>query len=94
MKLLALDTATEQMAVAVGKGESAWTHGSAGGALASATLVPTVLACWPRGVGLADLDAIAFGQGRAPSPGCAPRCRWPRGWPSGPASRCCRWTAC
>lgn len=64
MKLLALDTATEQMAVAVGVGESAWTHGSAGGALASATLVPTVLDLLAQaGVGLSDLDAIAFGQG-------------------------------
>ncbi|WP_374586557.1 tRNA (adenosine(37)-N6)-threonylcarbamoyltransferase complex dimerization subunit type 1 TsaB [Ideonella dechloratans] len=64
MKLLALDTATEQMAVAVGVGESAWTHGSAGGALASATLVPTVLELLAQaGLGLSDLDAIAFGQG-------------------------------
>lgn len=64
MKLLVLDTATEQMAVAVGVDESTWTHGSAGGALASATLVPTVLDLLAQaGVGLSDLDAIAFGQG-------------------------------
>ena len=64
MKLLALDTATEQMAVAVGKGEDAWTHNGAGGALASAALVPTVLALLAdSGLALADLDAIAFGQG-------------------------------
>lgn len=64
MKLLVLDTATEQMAVAVGRGEAAWTHGSAGGALASAALVPTVLALLTEGgLALAELDAIAFGQG-------------------------------
>ena len=31
---------------------------------------------------------------RAPSPACAPPARWRRAWPSAPASRCCRSTAC
>lgn len=64
MKLLALDTATEQMAVAVGVEDAVWTHNSAGGALASATLLPTVLALLNQGgTALSELDAIAFGQG-------------------------------
>jgi tRNA threonylcarbamoyladenosine biosynthesis protein TsaB len=62
--LLAFDTATEQMSIAVAVGERVLTHEAAGGALASATLIPAILALLARaGVGLRDLDAIAFGRG-------------------------------
>lgn len=64
MKLLALDTATEQLAVAVAHGEASWTLNAAGGALASATLVPDLLGLLAQaGLTVADLDAVAFGQG-------------------------------
>ena len=62
--LLAFDTATEQMSIAVAVGERVFTHEAAGGALASATLIPAILALLAQaGVGLGDLDAIAFGRG-------------------------------
>ena len=62
--LLAFDTATEKMSIAVSVAERVWTHEAAGGALASATLIPAILALLARaGVGLRDLDAIAFGRG-------------------------------
>lgn len=65
MNLLAFDTATEQMSVAlaIGDDEVASVEG-AGGAQASATLIPTIMALLAQaGVRLRDLDAIAFGRG-------------------------------
>jgi tRNA threonylcarbamoyladenosine biosynthesis protein TsaB len=62
--LLAFDTATEQMSIAVALGERVLTHEAVGGAQASATLIPAILALLAQaGVGLRDLDAIAFGRG-------------------------------
>jgi tRNA threonylcarbamoyladenosine biosynthesis protein TsaB len=62
--LLAFDTATEQMSIAVAARDQVFVHEAAGGALASATLIPAILALLAQaGVGLRDLDAIAFGRG-------------------------------
>ncbi len=64
MKLLAFDTSTETLSVAVAHGGALWQHTGAGGAQASATLIPTVLALLAQaGLALADLDAIVFGRG-------------------------------
>ena len=63
-RLLALDTATERIAVAVVDGDRQWAADEAGGALASLHLLPLVFALLERaGLALADLDAIAFGRG-------------------------------
>ncbi len=62
--LLAFDTSTEHMSVAVGTGGQVWLHDGAGGAKASAALVPTILSLLSRaGLRMAGLDAIAFGRG-------------------------------
>ncbi len=62
--LLAFDTATEHLSVAVAVRERVFVHEAAGGALASATLIPAILALLAQaGVALRDLDAIAFGRG-------------------------------
>jgi len=62
--LLAFDTATEHMSIAVARGDEVFVHEAAGGALASATLIPAILALLAQaGVALRDLDAIAFGRG-------------------------------
>jgi tRNA threonylcarbamoyladenosine biosynthesis protein TsaB len=62
--LLAFDTATEQMSIALAVADRVWTHEAAGGALASAGLIPAILALLAQaGVGLRELDAIAFGRG-------------------------------
>ena len=62
--LLAFDTATEHLSIAVTGRASVLVHEAAGGALASATLIPAILALLARaGVGLRELDAIAFGRG-------------------------------
>ena len=62
--LLAFDCATEQMSIALAVAGRVWTHESAGGAHASATLIPAILALLAQAdVALRDLDAIAFGRG-------------------------------
>jgi len=65
-RVLALDTSTDRLSLALGPaGGPAWaSHEGAGGAQASAELIPRILellaAC---DCSLAQLDAIAFGQG-------------------------------
>ena len=62
--LLAFDTATEQMSIALVFGGRVVAHESAGGALASARLIPAIMALLAEaGARLQDLDAIAFGRG-------------------------------
>jgi tRNA threonylcarbamoyladenosine biosynthesis protein TsaB len=64
IKLLAFDTATEQMSIALQVGSEVSSREAPGGAMASAGLIPAILALLARaGVGLRDLDAIAFGRG-------------------------------
>ena len=68
MNLLAFDTSTDAMSIAVGRGAGAqqrlWQHSAAGGAQASSTLIPAILELMAQaGLGWADLDAIAFGAG-------------------------------
>lgn len=65
-QVLALDTSTERMSVAVGPlgGPAAALHEGPGGAQASADLIPQILRLLAStGLRVADLDAIAFGCG-------------------------------
>ena len=62
--LLAFDTSTEVLAMALGTPAGRWVHHGPGGAQASASLLPQVkLLCERAGVALDGLDAIAFGRG-------------------------------
>jgi tRNA threonylcarbamoyladenosine biosynthesis protein TsaB len=64
MKLLAFDTSTETMFIAVTDGRQTWQHTSEGGAKTSAALIPAILALLKEAdVSLQQLDAIVFGQG-------------------------------
>lgn len=66
MKLLAFDTSTETLSIAVSAyaGAPVLEHTGAGGAQASAALIPAITALLSQaGVELAQLDAIAFGRG-------------------------------
>ncbi len=63
-KLLALDTSTEAMAVAVHNGVNVFALDAPGGAQASATLLPSIQDLMSRaGLRFEDLDAIAYGCG-------------------------------
>jgi len=62
--LLAFDTATERMSIALSQGGRVWSRESVGGPQASASLIPAIMAVLEEaGVTLAQLDAIAFGRG-------------------------------
>jgi len=62
--LLAFDTATERMSIALAAGAAVRVHEAAGGAQASATLIPAILRLLAdAGITLQALDAIAFGRG-------------------------------
>jgi tRNA threonylcarbamoyladenosine biosynthesis protein TsaB len=64
LKFLAFDTSTDRMSVAVTDGVRNWQHSGPGGAQASTTLIPAILALLAEaGLALGELDAIAFGRG-------------------------------
>jgi tRNA threonylcarbamoyladenosine biosynthesis protein TsaB len=64
MKLLAFDTSTDTMSIAVQHGEQVFTHTGAGGAQASAALIPAIQTLMVQaGLQFSQLDAIAFGRG-------------------------------
>ena len=68
MQLLALDTSTDRMSVAVGRSfdgrEQVWSDEAEGGAQASSRLIPMIRAQMARaGLAFSDLDAIVFGRG-------------------------------
>ncbi len=61
---LAFDTSTEHLSIALRVGDAHWAHTGAGGAQASASLVPAIMALLAQaGVKVGQLDAIAFGCG-------------------------------
>lgn len=63
-KFLAFDTSTDRMSIALTDGVRVWQHSGAGGAQASGTLIPSILALLAEaGLELGALDAIAFGRG-------------------------------
>jgi tRNA N6-adenosine threonylcarbamoyltransferase len=93
-RLLAIDTATEHMAVAVVVGEREFCAQEIGGARASLRLLPLVFELLQAaGLQAAQVDAVAFGRGPGAFTGARPR-RWRRVWPWASAARCCRSTAC
>lgn len=62
--LLALDSSTESMALALSSPQGRWIFEGEGGAKASSRLVPEALALLARaGQSLAQIDAIGFGRG-------------------------------
>lgn len=64
LKFLAFDTSTDRMSVAVTDGARVWQHSGPGGAQASTTLIPAILALLAEsGLTLGEMEAIAFGRG-------------------------------
>lgn len=63
-KLLAFDTSTETMFIAVTDGMQTWQHTAEGGAKTSAALIPAIMTLLKEaGLTLQQLDAIVFGRG-------------------------------
>lgn len=63
-RLLVLDTATETMHLGLCRGEQTWVRALPGGALASASLLPALMALLAdAGLALRELDAIGCGRG-------------------------------
>ena len=86
--LLAFDTSTEQLSVAVQRGADGrrWAHQGAGGAQASATLIPTVQRLLAEaGLALGELQAIVFGRGPGSFTGLRTACSVAQGlaWGAG-----------
>ncbi|RYF41169.1 MAG: tRNA (adenosine(37)-N6)-threonylcarbamoyltransferase complex dimerization subunit type 1 TsaB [Comamonadaceae bacterium] len=64
MNLLAFDTSTDVLSLALARGDSRREHSGPGGAQASATLIPALMALLSdAGLRLTELDAIVFGRG-------------------------------
>ncbi|QNP58663.1 tRNA (adenosine(37)-N6)-threonylcarbamoyltransferase complex dimerization subunit type 1 TsaB [Paenacidovorax monticola] len=64
MNLLAFDTSTDTLSIAVQRGARTWEHSGPGGAQASATLIPAIHALLAQaGLAFTDLQAIVFGRG-------------------------------
>ena len=64
MNVLALDTSTERLSLAVQHGDQVYSHEGEAGAQASAHLIEAILQLLERAsLSLAFLDAIAFGRG-------------------------------
>ncbi len=64
MNLLAFDTSTDVLSVAVQAGDAVLAHSGEGGAKASAALIPAIRSLLAQaGLALGALDAIAFGCG-------------------------------
>ena len=64
MNLLALDTSTDTLSIAVQRGDAVWEHSGPGGPQTSTELIPAILALMAQaGLEFAELRAIVFGRG-------------------------------
>ncbi|MDO5288300.1 MAG: tRNA (adenosine(37)-N6)-threonylcarbamoyltransferase complex dimerization subunit type 1 TsaB [Pseudomonadota bacterium] len=86
MRLLAFDTSTEHLSVAVQHGARRWQHQGPGGAQASAALIPAVQALLAQaGLALGEVQAIVFGRGPGSFTGLRTACAVAQGlaWGAG-----------
>ena len=84
--LLALDTSTESMALALSSPQGLWLFEGEGGARASEALLPEVQALLARaGLALGAVDAIGFGQGPGAFTGLRTACAVAQGLAFGAA---------
>lgn len=92
MKLLAFDTSTDIMSIAVQRDVAGvaqvWHHTGSGGAQASSTLIPTIQSLMAQaGLRFDELDAIAFGQGPGSFTGLRTACSVAQGLAFGASAK-------
>ena len=86
LKFLAFDTSTDVLSIALSDGVQTWGYEGAGGAQASAQLIPSVLDLLAQaGWTLAQLDAIVFGRGPGSFTGLRTACSVAQGLAFGAA---------
>lgn len=86
MHLLAFDTSTDTLSIAVARGARLWQHTGPGGSQASATLLPAILRLLAEAqVDLGQLDAIVFGRGPGSFTGLRTACAVAQGLAFGAA---------
>lgn len=92
MQLLAFDTSTDRMSIAVGRtvdgADRVWSFDAPGGAQSSHTLIPAILDLMAQAeLTLAELDAIAFGRGPGAFTGLRTACAVAQGLAFGARAR-------
>lgn len=84
MNLLAFDTSTDVLSIAVQRGNNVWQYQGAGGAQASASLIPTVRDLMAQAeVSFDALNAIVFGRGPGSFTGLRTACAVAQGFAFG-----------
>ena len=87
MNLLAFDTSTDTLSIAVARDGSVWQHTGPGGAQASASLIPAIGQLLAQaGLDFAGLDAVVFGRGPGSFTGLRTACAVAQGLALGSGS--------
>ncbi len=92
MPILAFDTSTDRMSIALGRmvdgAQQVWSFEAQGGAQSSHTLVPAIMDLMAQaGLTLAELDAVAFGRGPGAFTGLRTACAVAQGLAFGARAR-------